>query len=111
MIDVLQQPYIATARSKGLREGSILRSHSLKNALLPVLTILGFQLAYLFGGAVITETIFSIPGLGRLFTDAVSARDYPVMQALVLLVCTTVILSNLLVDILSYWANPKARPA
>jgi peptide/nickel transport system permease protein len=107
LMEVLKQQYIITARSKGLRDEAVLRSHALKNAFLPVLTILGIQLAYLFGGAVITETIFAIPGLGRLLVDSVGARDYPVMQALVLLVGATVILANLLVDLAYGFLDPR----
>src|SRR5262249_54866642 len=109
LMEVLRQPYITTARSKGLREGTVLRAHALKHALLPVLTILGFQLAYLFGGAVITERIFAIPGMGRLLVDSVGARDYPVMQALVLLISFTVVLANLLVDVVYGFLDPRIR--
>jgi peptide/nickel transport system permease protein len=107
LMEVLQQQYIITARSKGLRGEAVLRRHALKNAFLPVLTILGFQLAYLFGGAVITETIFAIPGMGRLLVDSVSSRDYAVMQALVLLVNATVVLANLIVDLAYGLLDPR----
>ena len=109
LMEVLQQQYITTARAKGLREIAVLRAHALKNAFLPVLTILGFQLAYLFGGAVITETIFAIPGMGRLLVDSVGARDYAVMQALVLLVSVTVVVANLLVDLVYGFLDPRIR--
>jgi peptide/nickel transport system permease protein len=109
LLDVLQEQYVTTARSKGLREGVVLRTHAFKNAILPVLTILGFQLANLFGGAVITETIFAIPGMGRLLVDSVGARDYPVMQALVLLLSFTVIVANLLVDLVYGIMDPRIR--
>lgn len=109
LLEVLQQQYVTTARSKGLGEGVVLRTHAFKNAILPVLTILGFQLANLFGGAVITETIFAIPGMGRLLVDSVGARDYPVMQALVLLLSFTVIVANLLVDLVYGLTDPRIR--
>jgi peptide/nickel transport system permease protein len=111
LLEVLQEQYVTTARSKGLREGVVLRGHAFKNAILPVLTIMGFQLATLFGGAVITETIFAIPGMGRLLVDSVGARDYPVMQALVLLLSFTVILANLLVDLVYGLLDPRIRLA
>jgi peptide/nickel transport system permease protein len=106
-MDVLKQHYIMAARSKGLGEGTVLWGHAIKIAFLPVLTILGFQLAYLFGGAVITETIFAVPGLGRLLVDSVGSRDYAVMQALVLLVNVTVVLANLLVDLVYGVLDPR----
>jgi peptide/nickel transport system permease protein len=109
LLEVLQQQYVTTARSKGLPESTVLRAHAFKNALLPVLTILGIELASLFGGAVITETIFAIPGMGRLLVDSVGARDYPVMQALVLLLTFTVILANLLVDLVYGFLDPRIR--
>ena len=109
LIEVLQQQYIATARAKGLPEHVVLHAHALKNAFLPVLTIIGLQLANLFGGAVITETIFAIPGMGRLLVDSVAARDYPVMQALVVLTTATVVLVNLLVDLMYGLLDPRIR--
>jgi peptide/nickel transport system permease protein len=111
LMEVLRQHYIMTARSKGLREAVVLRGHALKNAFLPILTILGFQLAYIFGGAVITETIFAIPGLGRLFVDSVASRDYSVMQALVLLMTVAVVLANLMVDLVYAFLDPRIRVA
>ncbi len=111
LLEVLGQHYITTARSKGLRDGVVIREHALKNAFLPILTILGFQLAFLFGGAVITESIFAIPGMGRLLVGSVGGRDYPVMQAIVLLVAATVIVANLLVDLLYGFLDPRIRLA
>ena len=109
LLEVLGHNYITTARSKGLREDVVIRGHALKNAFLPILTIVGFQLAYLFGGAVITETIFAIPGMGRLFVGSVGSRDYAVMQAIVLLAATTVIVVNLVVDLLYGMLDPRIR--
>jgi peptide/nickel transport system permease protein len=111
LMEVLGQHYVTTARSKGLRESVVIRRHALKNAFLPILTIIGFQLAYLFGGAVITETIFAIPGMGRLFVGSVGSRDYAVMQAIVLLAATTVIVVNLVVDLLYGFLDPRIRLA
>jgi peptide/nickel transport system permease protein len=109
LIEVLQQPYVTTARAKGLRERIVLMRHALKNSLFPVLTIMGIQLGHIFGGAVITETIFAIPGLGRLMVDSVAAREYLVLQALVLIAGTTVVLANILVDVLYGVLDPRVR--
>jgi len=109
LIEVLQQPYVTTARAKGLRGQVVLVRHALKNAMFPVLTVMGFQLGNIFGGAVITETIFAIPGLGRLMVDSVTTRDYLVLQALVLLAGTTVVLANIVVDLLYGVLDPRVR--
>ncbi|MCC6175735.1 MAG: ABC transporter permease [Chloroflexi bacterium] len=109
LIEVLQQPYVTTARAKGLREHLVLTRHAMKNALLPVLTIMGFQLGNIFGGAVITETIFAIPGLGRLMVDSVTGREYQVLQALVLLAGASVVLANIAVDLLYGVLDPRIR--
>ncbi|MDE3111323.1 MAG: ABC transporter permease [Chloroflexota bacterium] len=107
LVEVLQQPFVTTARAKGLRERVVIVRHSLKNALLPVLTIMGFQVGHIFGGAVITETIFAIPGMGRLMVESVAAREYLVMQALVLIAATTVVLANVVVDLLYGFLDPR----
>jgi peptide/nickel transport system permease protein len=109
LIEVLQQPYVTTARAKGLQDRAVLRRHALKNSMFPVLTIMGFQLGNIFGGAVITETIFAIPGLGRLMVDSVVSREYLVLQALVLLAGTTVVLANIGVDLLYGTLDPRVR--
>jgi peptide/nickel transport system permease protein len=111
LIEVLQQPYVTTARAKGLQERLVMVRHALKNSMFPVLTIMGFQLGHIFGGAVITETIFAIPGLGRLMVDSVSAREYLVLQALVLLAGTSVVLANIVVDLLYGVLDPRIRIA
>ena len=98
-----------TARAKGLPEWGILRRHVLKNALLPVVTVLGLQLGTLIGGAVITEYVFALPGVGRLVVDAVFARDYPLVQGVVLLIALGFITCNLLVDLLYGWIDPRIR--
>ncbi len=109
MLEVLNQEYIRTARSKGLRTLSIIRKHALKNALIPIVTVLGLDFATLLGGAVITETIFSWPGIGSLAIDSIGRKDYPVVQSVVLIVSLGYILINLLVDILYAYLNPRIR--
>lgn len=107
MLEVLGLDYIRTARAKGLREISVLTRHALRNALIPVVTVMGLQVGALLGGAVIAETIFAWPGLGRLLITAINQRDYPLVQALVLVVAATISLVNFLVDILYAWLNPR----
>jgi peptide/nickel transport system permease protein len=109
MLEALAEDYVRTARAKGLSEWTIIRSHALKNALIPVVTVLGLQLGTLIGGAVITEYVFALPGVGRLVVDAVFARDYPLVQGVVLLIAVGFILSNLLVDLLYGWIDPRIR--
>jgi peptide/nickel transport system permease protein len=108
-IDVLRHAYIRTARAKGLGEGGVILGHAFKNAMLPVVTILGIQLGALFSGAVITETIFAIPGVGRLMVDSILSRDYPIVQAVVLFITATVVLANLLVDVAYGVIDPRIR--
>jgi peptide/nickel transport system permease protein len=110
MLEALAEDYVRTARAKGLSEGAVIRSHVLKNALIPVVTVLGLQLGTLIGGAVITEYVFALPGVGRLVVDAVFARDYPLVQGVVLLIAVGFILSNLAVDLLYGWIDPRIRP-
>lgn len=109
MIDVLGQDFIRTARAKGLAERLVLRRHALRHALVPVVTVLGLDLAHLLGGAVIVETIFAWPGIGRLTVSAIGARDYPVVQAAVFLVAAGYVLVNFLVDVGYAWLNPQVR--
>jgi peptide/nickel transport system permease protein len=106
-LDVLRADYVTTARSKGLTERRVLYRHILKNALLPLITVVGLSLPRLVGGAIIVESIFAWPGLGRLAYDAVLRRDQPVIMALTLLTSATIILSNLVVDILYVFADPR----
>lgn len=108
-LEVVRQDYIRTAWSKGLRERIIVLRHTIKNALIPVITILGVQVSLIFGGSVLIETVFNIPGMGRLLTQAVFQHDYQVVQAGVLIVATVVVLSNLLVDISYGWFDPRIR--
>jgi peptide/nickel transport system permease protein len=109
LLDVLRQEYILTARSKGLREWAVVTRHALRNALIPILTIGGLQFGLLLGGAILTETIFSWPGLGRLLYNAVLSRDYPLVQGGTLLIAATFSVINLVVDMLYMLVNPKIR--
>ena len=109
LLEALSEDYVRTARAKGLSERSILRRHALKNGLIPVVTVLGLQLGGLIGGAVITEYVFALPGVGRLVVDAVFARDYPLVQGVVLLIAVGFILSNLVVDLVYGWIDPRIR--
>jgi peptide/nickel transport system permease protein len=107
MLDVVGQGYVRTARGKGLRESAVLGRHALRNAALPVLTILGVQAAGLLGGAIVTETVFSWPGVGRLIVSAIFARDFPLVQSAVLVVATAVVLVNFAVDSLYGVLDPR----
>ncbi|TVR73894.1 MAG: ABC transporter permease [Spirochaetaceae bacterium] len=107
MLDVLKQEYITTARAKGLGERVIIYKHALKNALIPVVTVLGLQFGILLGGAVLTETVFAWPGVGRLLVDAILRRDYPVVQGTVLLLAFLFVLINLVVDVIYAFLDPR----
>ena len=109
MTETLQQDYIRTAKAKGLSPGRVLFHHGLRNGLLPLITILGLSLPDLIGGSVISETIFSIPGMGRLFYEAVMARDYPVIMALTTIGAALTLLGNLLADMAYAYADPRIR--
>lgn len=109
MLEVLRQDYIRTARAKGLSERIVIVRHGLKNALIPVVTILGLQVAALLSGSVITETIFGIPGAGRLLTTSIQTRDYPVVQGIVVVVGLFVMTVNLMVDISYAWLDPRIK--
>src|ERR1700674_5571827 len=109
MLEVLQQDYIRTARAKGLDQRSILFVHALKNAAVPIVTVIGIGVALLIGGAVVTESVFAIPGLGRLTIDAIVRRDYPVIQGIVLLFSFVYVLVNLAVDLLYTLLDPRIR--
>ncbi len=109
MLEVLSQDYTTTARSKGLKEQVVIIKHALTNALIPIITVVGLQFGMLLGGAVLTETVFAWPGLGRLIVDAILARDYPVIQGTILIFGLLYILVNLLVDILYALIDPRIR--
>ena len=109
MLEVLNQDFIRTARAKGLGEGAVLFTHALKNAAVPIVTVIGLGIALLIGGAVVTESVFSIPGLGRLTVDAILQRDYSVLQAVVLLFSFIFVLVNLAVDLVYILVDPRVR--
>ncbi|WP_103996789.1 ABC transporter permease subunit [Paenibacillus sp. UNC499MF] len=111
MLETMREDYIRTGRSKGLREFTVVGRHALRNSLIQVVTVAGLQFGFLLGGSVMVETVFSIPGLGRLLVDSISFRDYTVIQALLLLFATQFILINLIVDMLYGVLNPKIRYA
>jgi len=109
MLDVLTLDYVRTARAKGVGERQVVAHHALRNALLPVVTLIGLQLGLLLSGAVLTETIFALPGLGRLAITSVLARDYPVVQGVVIIAACIFVLANLLVDVLYAYLDPRIR--
>jgi len=109
MLEVIRLDYIRTARAKGLTEKLVISRHALKNALIPVVTVIGLQTGTLLGGAVLTEIVFAWPGIGRLMVEAILSRDYPVVQGVVLVVATMFIFVNLIVDILYSYLDPRIR--
>jgi peptide/nickel transport system permease protein len=109
LLEVLRQDYVRTAWAKGLAERAIVLKHSLKNALVPVVTVLGIQVAQILSGTVVFESIFGLPGMGRFLFDAITERDYPVIQGINLVVVTTVVVANLLVDMMYAWLDPRIR--
>ena len=109
MLEVLKQDYIRTARAKGLSEGAVIRRHALRNALIPVVTLLGLYLPLLFSGAVFVEMVFAWPGMGRLVVNSILARDYPVVMAGTFLFATMVVVGNLVADLLYAAVDPRVR--
>lgn len=109
MLEVLRQDFIRTSRAKGLSERATVFRHALRNAIVPVVTLLGLQVTVLIGGAVVLESIFVLPGMGRYLLEALNNRDYPVVQAVVLIFATVIILVNLFVDLLYAWLDPRIR--
>jgi peptide/nickel transport system permease protein len=109
MLEVLSQDYIRTARAKGLKEKKVLYKHAFKNAAIPLVTVMGMQFGLLLSGAVVTETVFAWPGMGRLAVDSIRMGDYPVVQAIVVIFATGVILTNLAADILAAYIDPRIR--
>jgi peptide/nickel transport system permease protein len=109
MLDVLRQEYVVTARAKGLREGQVLLGHALRNALIPVVTVLGLQLGGLLSGAVITESVFARPGIGKLIVDSILSKDFPVVQAATLYVSVAYVLLNMVVDFSYAFLDPRVR--
>jgi ABC-type dipeptide/oligopeptide/nickel transport system permease component len=109
LLDVLYDDYIRTARAKGLAPRVVLARHAMRNMLIPVITVVGLQLGHLLGGAVIVETVFGWPGIGRLLVDAIEHRDYPLVQAAILFITVAFVLINLLVDVSYGWLDPRIR--
>jgi peptide/nickel transport system permease protein len=109
MLEALQQDYVRTARAKGLPDRAVTYAHAFRNALVPVVTVIGVTTAVLIGGAVVTEIVFNIPGLGRLVISAVLRRDYPVVQGVVLVTAAVYVLINLAVDVLYAFIDPRIR--
>ena len=109
LLEVLREDYVRTARAKGLREKLIINRHALRNALLPVVTVIGIEFAFLMGGLVVTEQVFNLNGLGKLFVEAVTNHDYTLTQALVMVVVTVFVVTNFVVDILYAWLDPRIR--
>ncbi|MGB7181434.1 MAG: ABC transporter permease [Burkholderiaceae bacterium] len=109
MLEVLREDYVRTAKAKGLVQKLIIRRHALKNSLLPVVTVIGIEFAFLFGGLVVTEQVFNLNGLGKLFVISVTNHDYAMTQALVMLVVSVFVVTNFLVDILYGWLDPRIR--
>ena len=109
MLDILGEDYIRTARSKGLTESTVVLKHALRNALVPILTVLGLTLALMIGGAVVTETVFNLPGLGNLVVRAVLRRDYPVIQGALLVIAGVYVIINFTIDVLYVFVDPRVR--
>lgn len=109
MLDVLSEDYLRTARAKGLADRQVILGHALKNAAIPLVTVIGLDVGVLLGGAVITETIFVWPGVGALAIESISGRDFPVVQAAVFLIAATFVMVNLVVDLLYTWLDPRIR--
>jgi ABC-type dipeptide/oligopeptide/nickel transport system permease component len=109
IIEELQEEYIKTARAKGLSEFKVLFKHALKNGLIPVVTVLGLQFGTLLAGAIITETIFSWPGIGRLTVQAINSRDYPLVQGCILMIACTYVLVNILTDLAYGFLDPRIK--
>ena len=109
MLEVLRQDYIRTARAKGAPEGSVNYRHALKNAILPVITVIGIEAAFLIGGLIVTETVFNIPGIARFLVEALRWRDYPIVQNLVMLIAVVVVVANFTVDMLYAAIDPRIR--
>ncbi len=109
MLEVLREDYVRTAWAKGQNSRAVVWRHALKNAILPVVTVIGIEFAFLIGGLVVTETVFNLPGVARFLVEAILWRDYPIVQNLVLFIAVVVVLSNLLVDMLYGWLDPRVR--
>jgi peptide/nickel transport system permease protein len=109
LLEVLREDYVRTARAKGLLEKVIINRHALKNAMLPVVTVIGIEFAFLMGGLVVTEQVFNLNGLGKLFVESVTNQDYTMTQSLVMLVVLIFIITNFVVDLFYAWLDPRIR--
>jgi len=109
MLEILRQDYIRTARAKGASERAVNYHHALKNAILPVITVIGIEAAFLIGGLIVTETVFNIPGVARFLVEAIRWRDYPIVQNLVMLIAVVVVVANFTVDMLYAVVDPRIR--
>ena len=109
IIEVIRQDYIRTARAKGLHERDVIRGHALKNSLIPVVTIVGINVRTIFGGSVIVESIFAIPGVGRALVSGIFNHDYMTVQAIALILTFAIVLTNLIVDLSYGWLDPRIR--
>jgi peptide/nickel transport system permease protein len=109
LIEVFSRDFIRTARAKGLAESAVLSQHAIKNAAIPVITVIGLQVGYLMGGSIITETVFSYPGMGLLAIQAIQGRDIPVLQAFVVMIAAVIVFVNLLVDVMYTFLDPRVK--
>ncbi len=109
MLEVIRQDYIVTARAKGQKEKNIILNHALKNALIPIITVIGIRFGVMLGGAVLTESVFAVPGMGKMMVDAIKARNYPIVQGGVLIIALAFSIVNLIVDILYTFADPRLK--
>jgi peptide/nickel transport system permease protein len=109
MLDVMREDYVRTALAKGLPEQLVVVRHALRNALIPALTVIGISVGALLGGAVVTETVFTIPGMGRLVVQSIARRDYPIIQGAIIAIAMTYVLVNLIVDVLYVYIDPRVR--
>jgi ABC-type dipeptide/oligopeptide/nickel transport system permease component len=109
MLEVLRQDYVRTARAKGVAERTVIRKHAFRNALLPIVTIVGLQFGTLFAGAVLTETIFGLAGVGRMLFEAITARDFPIVQAFTVVIAVGYVVANLVVDISYPFIDPRVK--
>jgi len=109
VLEVLREDYVRTARAKGLRESLVVARHALRNALLPVVTVVSLEFAFLIGGLVVTEQVFNLNGIGKLLVDAVTHRDYPLIQALVVLLASVFVIVNFVVDLVYVFIDPRIR--
>jgi peptide/nickel transport system permease protein len=107
VLEVMREDYIRTAWAKGLREKVVVVKHTLKNAILPVITIIGTEFAFLIGGLVVTETVFTLNGVGSFLVDAIAHRDIPVVQSLIILIAFTFVFVNLIIDLIYAWIDPR----